>query len=163
VTLLRASSTIETLPKNAHGKANARGLTGAEIAARELNAREREQRLQERNQLAVNMTRSASIAAEIPQFGSTDVTVITGQQDEILLIRATPPPPPKESVTRATLLSPEDSLSTQEEEEKGSFVLPASTAPALLQTNARPKRARGPTLDYKAINEGKQNQPKRGK
>lgn len=42
------------VPKKAHGKANARGLTGAEIAARELNAREREQRLQERDQLAIN-------------------------------------------------------------------------------------------------------------
>jgi hypothetical protein len=37
------------VPKKAHGKANARGLIEAEIAARELNACEREQRLQERD------------------------------------------------------------------------------------------------------------------
>jgi MULE transposase domain len=67
------------VPKKAHGKANARGLTGAEIAARELNAREREQRLQERDQLALNMTLGASTAAEIPQFGPRDVSVVTGQ------------------------------------------------------------------------------------
>jgi hypothetical protein len=51
----------------------------------------------------------------------------------------------------------------KEEKEKDSFVLPALTAPALLQTNARLKRARGPTLDYKAMHKGKQNQLKRGK
>ncbi|KAF7507265.1 hypothetical protein GJ744_010823 [Endocarpon pusillum] len=100
------------------------------------------------------MTRSASTAAEILQFDP-------GQQDEIL-IRATPPPPSEESVTRATLLPTEDSLPVSQEEENP-FILPASTAPALLQTNAQPKRARGPTLDYKAMHEGKQNQPKRGK
>lgn len=153
------------VPKNAHGKANARGLTGAEIAARELNAREREQRLQERDQLALNMTLGASTAAEIPQFGPRDVSVVTGQQNEILIVRATPPPPPEESVARATPLPFKDSLPAPQEEEKeeNPFILPASTAPALLQTNARPKRARGPTLDYKAMHEGKQNQPKRGK
>ncbi|KAF7510283.1 hypothetical protein GJ744_006779 [Endocarpon pusillum] len=91
------------------------------------------------------MTQSASTAAEILQFGP-------GQQDEIL-IRATPPPPSEESVTRATPLPTEDSLSVPQEEnkeenkEENLFILPASTAPALLQTNARPKRARGPTLD----------------
>jgi hypothetical protein len=51
----------------------------------------------------------------------------------------------------------------EEEEEENLFILPALTAPALLQTNVRLKRARGPTLDYKVIHEGKQNQPKRGK
>ena len=110
------------------------------------------------------------------QFDPRDVADIAGQQDEIL-IRATPPPPPppEESVTRATPLPFEDTLSTPQQEEKEEeeemekekkqdpFVLPVSTAPALLQTNARPKRARGPTLDYKAMHEGKQNQPKRGK
>ena len=43
------------------------------------------------------------------------------------------------------------------------FILPASTAPALLETNSRPKRARGPTLDYKAMHECRQAQPKRGR
>lgn len=164
------------VPKKAHGKANARGLTGAEIAARELNAREREQRLQERDQLAINMTLSASTTAEIPLFGPRDVAVITGQQEEMLIIRATPPPAPEELfvratpppvpeelLVRATPAPPQDSLLLPSEEEENPFILPASTAPALLQTDARPKRARGPTLDYKAMHEGKQNQPKRGK
>jgi hypothetical protein len=53
------------------------------------------------------------------------------------------------------------SLSAGQEEDP--FILPASTAPALLQTNSRPKRARGPTLDYKAMHEGKQDKPRRGK
>jgi hypothetical protein len=48
-------------------------------------------------------------------------------------------------------------------QEEEILILPALTAPALLQTNSRPKRGRGPTLDYKAMHEGKQNQPKRGK
>ncbi|ERF76510.1 hypothetical protein EPUS_08902 [Endocarpon pusillum Z07020] len=114
------------------------------------------------------MTRSASTQVQMPQFGPRDVADIAGQQDEILIRATPPPPPPEESVTRATPLPFEDSLSTpqqeeEEEEEEDPFVLPASTAPALLQTNARPKRARGPTLDYKAMHEGKQNQPKRGK
>jgi hypothetical protein len=43
------------------------------------------------------------------------------------------------------------------------FVLPASTAPALLQSNSRPKRTRGPALDYKAMHEGTQIRPKRDK
>ncbi|KAF7511470.1 hypothetical protein GJ744_004659 [Endocarpon pusillum] len=88
-----------------------------------------------------------------------------GHQDEILIIRAKPPPPSEESVTRATLLLTEDSLSVPQEEnkEENPFVLPALTAPVLLQTNARPKRATGPTLDYKAMHKGKQNQLKQGK
>ncbi|ERF73132.1 hypothetical protein EPUS_09150 [Endocarpon pusillum Z07020] len=106
------------------------------------------------------MTLAASTAAEIPSFGSRDVAVVTGQEDEILVIRETPPPP-EELVAGATPLPLEDDLPAPWEENP--FILPASTAPALLQTNARPKRARGPTLDYKAIHEGKQNQPKRGK
>ena len=66
------------VPKKAYGKANARALTGPEIAARELNTREREQRLQERDQLAINMALGPSTAVEIPQFGSRDVAVVTG-------------------------------------------------------------------------------------
>ena len=146
------------VPKKAHGKANARALTGPEIAVRELNTCEREQRLQERDQLTINMALGPSTAVEIPQFDSRDVAVVTGQQNEILIIKATPPPP-EELVVRAT--PPPDSLPTLQEEDP--FVLSASTAPALLQTNARPKRARGATLNYKAMHEGKQNQPKRAK
>jgi hypothetical protein len=116
------------------------------------------------------MARNASTAAEILQFGLRDVAIVTGQQDEILIIRATSPP--EEPIARATPLPFGDILPApqqqqqqqeEEEEEENPFILPASTAPALLQTNARPKRARGPTLDYKAMHEGKQNQPKRGK
>jgi hypothetical protein len=86
-------------------------------------------------------------AAQMPRFGPRDVA------DEVVVVRATPPP--IEAI----------SIAQQEEEKEAEdpFVLPASTAPALLQTNSRPKRARGPTLDYKAMHEGKQNQPKRGK
>jgi hypothetical protein len=43
------------------------------------------------------------------------------------------------------------------------FILPALTASALLQTSSRPKRAQGPTLDYKTMHKSKQNQPKQGK
>jgi hypothetical protein len=147
------------IPKKAHGKVNARALTGPEIAARELNAREREQRLQERDQLAINMTLSPSTTVERSQFGPRDVATAE-QQAEILLIRATPPPPEK-LVVRAMPPPPETTLLTPYEEDP--YILPASTAPTLLQTNLRPKRARGSTLDYKAMHEGKQNQPKRGK
>ena len=109
------------------------------------------------------MIQSAFIVTEITQFGFTDITVIIGLKDEIPLIRVTPSSPSKKSVNRATLLSLEDSLSaTQGKKEKNSFVLSASTASVLLQTNARPKWARGPTLNYKAMHEGKQNQSKQG-
>jgi hypothetical protein len=50
-----------------------------------------------------------------------------------------------------------------QQEEDDPFILPALIAPALLQTNSRPKRAREPTLDYKAMYESKQNKLKRGK
>jgi hypothetical protein len=73
-------------------------------------------------------------AAEIPRFVCQDVAVATWQ--EILIVRATPPPPEEVVV------------------EENPFILPALTAPALLETNLRPKRARGPTLDYKAMHEG---------
>ncbi|ERF71294.1 hypothetical protein EPUS_03448 [Endocarpon pusillum Z07020] len=104
------------------------------------------------------MALGPSTATDIPQFGLRDVAVVTGQQNKILVIKATPPPPEK-LVVRAT--PPQDSLPAPQEEDP--FVLPASTAPALLQTNVRPKRARGATLNYKAMHEGKQNQPKRAK
>ena len=60
-----------------------------------------------------------------------------------------------------TPMEKERSLAALEEENP--FVLPASTAPALLQTISRPKKARGQTIDYKAIHEGKLNRPKRSK
>jgi hypothetical protein len=85
----------------------------------------------------------------MPRFGPRDVTMVTGRQDEVLIIRATPPPL-------------EEALPTAQQKQDP-FVLPASTAPALLETNLRSKRARGPTLDYKAMHKGKQIQPKRGK
>ena len=108
------------------------------------------------------MTLDVSTTTEILLFGSRDVAVVTGQQDEILIIRATSPSTPEELVIRTTSAPSENNLSTPLEE-KNLFILPASTAPALLQTNARPKRARGPTLDYKVMYEDKQNQPKRDK
>jgi hypothetical protein len=83
----------------------------------------------------------------MPRFGPQDVRPL----DETLVVRATPPPPLTEAITMVSKVIEDP------------FVLPASTAPALLQTSSRPKRARGPTLDYKAMHEGKQNQPKRGK
>jgi hypothetical protein len=49
------------------------------------------------------------------------------------------------------------------EEDEDPFILPASIAPALLQTVGRPKLARGQTLNYKAMHEGKQTMPKRGR
>jgi hypothetical protein len=117
------------------------------------------------------MTRNTSTAAEISQFGPRDIAIVTEQQDEIIIIRATLLLSPEEPVSRATPLLFKDSLPApqqQEEEEeeeekkeqKNPFILSASTAPALLETNPRPKWARGPTLDYKAMHEGKQNQPK---
>jgi hypothetical protein len=48
-------------------------------------------------------------------------------------------------------------------EEENPFILPASPAPGLLETNLRPKRAQGPTLDYKPMHKSKQNQLKQGK
>jgi hypothetical protein len=79
-------------PKKVHGRTDGRVLTGAEIAAKELNAREREQRLREREQHAIDLSLGPRIsAADIPRFGPRDLAVITGE--EVLLIRATPPPP----------------------------------------------------------------------
>jgi hypothetical protein len=89
------------------------------------------------------MIRSAFTAAKISQFAPKHVAVTIGQQGEVLIIRATPPPPPETSVIRATLLPSEDRLlapQRKKEEEENPFILPALTAPALLQMNARPKR-----------------------
>lgn len=102
-------------------------------------------------------------AAGRPRFGPQDVptstqmrlfsprgfAVVTGKQYEILVVRATPPPPGEDSPAAQVEMDP--------------FILPASTAPALLEPDARPKRARGRTLDYKAMRDGKQSQPKRGR
>jgi hypothetical protein len=105
-------------------------------------------------------------------FGSGAVAVVTGTQEEIMVIRATPPPPKeKEGAAGATHGGKEGSPVPRTEEEQAPtptealnlYVLPASTAPGLLQTNSRPKRARGQTSDYKAVHEGKQNRPKRSK
>ena len=146
------------IPKKIHDKTNVRALTESEITTREFNTCERKQRLQERDQLVINMTLDSSITVEIPQFGSRDVVVVIGQQNEILIIKATPSFL-KKLVVRTT--SSPDSLSAFQK--KDPFVLSVSTVPALLQTNTRPKRARGATLNYKAMHEGKQNQPKRAK
>jgi hypothetical protein len=85
-----------------------------------------------------------STALETAHFGPEDVVQ---QRGEILVVRATPPP---------TAESPAPV-------EEDQFILPASTAPALLQTAGRPKRARGQTLNYKPMHEGKQTMPKRGR
>lgn len=109
--------------KKTHGKADARALTGPEIAARELNAREREQRLQGREEIAIGLSlRPETLiltATEMTQFGPRDVAIVTGQQDEEFVIRAMPPP--AEAIPIA--------------QEKDPLVLSASTAPALWQTN----------------------------
>jgi hypothetical protein len=95
--------------KKAYSKANAKGLIEAEIAGRELNACKRKQRLLERDQFIINITLSASTAAEILLFNSRDITAVIGQQDKILIIKITPPPPLKEPVIKVTPLL-EDSL-----------------------------------------------------
>jgi hypothetical protein len=101
-----------------------------------------------------------TLTVEILLFSSRDVTVIIEWQDKILIIRVILLLTPSEELVIRTMPSPlEDSLPVPWKEENP-FVLPASTAPALLQMNAQPKRARGLTLDYKAMHEGKQNQPK---
>lgn len=79
-----------------------------------------------------------------------DIDVVIAVDDEVLVVRATPP-----------LTQREYSPTPLEEEDP--FALPALIAPALLQTTARLKRARGPTLDYKAMREGKQTVLKRSK
>jgi hypothetical protein len=116
-------------------------LTGSEMAARELNANECKQRLQAREQLAIDLTLGPCAplptAAEMPRFGHRDVAVITGQQDEILVIRATHPNP-ETVVVRATPSSTMD-ISTITKKEKNPCILSASTAPALLKTKSRPK------------------------
>jgi hypothetical protein len=89
-----------------------------------------------------------------------------------LLVRMTPPLPPE---AREAAEEPQEELQKggeeeelpeepqEPQEERDPFILPASTAPALLESSTRPKRARGPTLDYKAMHEGRQIAPKRGK
>jgi hypothetical protein len=84
----------------------------------------------------------------MPCFSSEDAAIILRQENKILIIRTT------------LLLI--DALLTALEK-KNPFILPVLTAPALLQTNARPKRARRQTLDYKTMHKSKQNQPEQGK
>jgi hypothetical protein len=150
--------------KKDHGKANARALTGAEIAARQFNARERKQRLREREQHAIDLTLGPRPQLiDIPQFGCEDIAIIIGQ--ETLLVRMTPLLPPS---AQEAAEEPQEELQKGGEEEElpeepDPFILPASTAPALLESSSRPKRARGPTLDYKVMHEGRQIAPKRGK
>ena len=153
------------VPKKAHNKANARGLTGAEIAARELNARERAQRVQESKQLALNHTFDPPSSGAL--YAGKEVAVVTGRGGEVLAIRATPPL--AEDIQQEAVEGAEKGAEegveegTEEGAEEDPLVLPASTAPALLETNVRPKRARGPTLNYKAMHEGRQMQPKRSR
>jgi hypothetical protein len=121
-----------------------------------LNARERAQNLQEGEQLAIDLITgpdSSLPALTEPRVGSKELAVVTGQGDEVLLIRATPPP--AQEVTGW----PGELPAQPEEDDK--FVLPALTAPTLLQSNSRPKRARGPTSDYKAMHEGRPIQSER--
>ena len=52
----------------------------------------------------------------------------------------------------------------QEKEKEEDLIIPSALEDStLLQANIQIKRARGSTLDYKAIYEGKQNQLKRTK
>ena len=85
---------------------------------------------------------------------------MTGRGEEILFVRATPPlaEEAQEEETPQEAVEVERAAEVQEDP----FVLPASTAPALLETNSRPKRARGRTLDYKAMHEGKQGKRSKG-
>jgi hypothetical protein len=48
------------IPKKIHRKANSRALTGAEITPRQLNPRDREQRLQDRERLVLDLGRTSS-------------------------------------------------------------------------------------------------------
>jgi hypothetical protein len=66
---------------------------------------------------------------------------------------------PQEELPKGVPEEPQE----EPQEEQDQFVLPPSTAPALLENSTRPKRARGPTLDYKAMHEGRQMALKRGK
>ena len=102
------------------------------------------------------MTLNVFTVTKILQFGPRDVFVVTEQQNEILIIRTTSSSP-KELVTRTTSLPFKDSLSASQKKKKkeNPFILSTSTVSVLLQTNARSKRARGPTLDYKVMYEGK--------
>lgn len=83
------------MPKKVYGKADARALTGPEVAARALNAREREQRLQERERLAIDISLGPRTlmptATEMPQYGPRDIAVVIGPQDKEFIIRVTPP------------------------------------------------------------------------
>jgi hypothetical protein len=123
--------------KKAYEKIDVRALIGAEIAVRELNVRERAQVQQERKQLAANHAQGHRPAVQATHFGLRDIAVKTGRQDEIIIIPGTPPPTDEKENLPARL------------EEEDPYVLPASTAPALLQTNSKPKRACWLTLDYK--------------
>lgn len=92
--------------------------------------------------------------------------MITGQ--ETLLVRMSPISPlgPSEAAERPQEELPKGVPEKPQEEpqkEQDPFVLPPSTAPALLENLIRSKHARGPTLDYKTIYESRQIAPKRGK
>jgi hypothetical protein len=115
------------IPKKIHGKADTRALIGAEIAEEELNVHEREQRLREREQLAIDLT--LDNGSDIPRIAmkppsSTLDLIVTAstekESEEILLVRATPSPREDPPVDK---------------EAENPHALPASTAPALLQTN----------------------------
>ena len=103
------------------------------------------------------MILDVSTVTEIFLFDSRNVVVVTEQQHEILIIRTTSSSTPEKLVVKTTSAPSENSLSTSLKEEN-LFILSVSTAPVLLQTNARPKRTRGSTLDYKTMYEDKQNQ-----
>jgi PAS domain-containing protein len=128
------------------------------MTVKALNARERDQRLREKEQLALNISRepisSVHAAAEILTFSSR-AAAGSGATPQEEIIRETTPPireysPAAEDIAVAPY-------------RENPFALPASTAPALLQTILRSKRARGQTLNYKTMYKGKQNRPKRGK
>jgi hypothetical protein len=128
------------------------------MTAKALNAREQDQRFREKEQLALNISRepisSVHAAAEILAFSSR-AAAGSGAAPQKEIIRETTPPIREHSpAAEDTAVAPY---------RENPFALPASIAPALLQTISRSKRARGQTLDYKTMHEGKQNRPKRDK
>jgi hypothetical protein len=148
--------------KKTHGLANARGLTGAEIAAQELNARE----------ALAQDRRVATPEPPSPPFRLQD-------SDEDVLIPGTPPRligesqggstiilahrPSPEQPRRAPPLRPEAPAIFRLFPEEPALP-PASTAPPRLEEEGRGKRKRAHTDRYKdAVEQGDLDESQHGK
>jgi hypothetical protein len=84
-----------------------------------------------------------------------EALLLSGQ--ETPLVRMSPKLPSGPSGSSEAAETPQEELQKGVQEEQDPFVLSPSTAPA------QSKRARGPTLDFKAMHEGRQMAPKRDK